>query len=491
MYLRRISTWGVLKHNKKEDMLFILHKTAQREAKGKNTSFSVRDRVVETEEIHRFLKRKKVVLDPADPPTPRHITYRTPSPPATERTLSHRPEEEENTNSSERSLELAQDSSTPSPKECCEVMTRYLPNGYSLSYLPKNVVLGSISPCPEIFRQPCSSQHLLVPEHIFSNITAFCDDTLSLKDGEGEYGGETEAGDNFYYHEFRDYCRAASSLLHRKAYIEARRMLSHAFALVRGIIECGEPQYLDTVIQGLIRFLEEGHVDIVRMFQAYMTRMAAAVAENNKCKRPSVTVYSLIGMVDVEQLSYVFLQSWRCINDGFERNIGRFHLKNSCSYVAYYQCVYGGISVARLASLISECELVRGPDNYASFNLIYSLGALLIKEGRYAEANETSLTLLLRARRSGYKDVEYWGLRNLAKGYYGMGNKILAEINQRATLELMEADMGRTNPQVINEWVRLETWMREWGWDEDADKLRLEIQCKTGIDEVDEDEGTI
>ena len=46
MYQRQFSTWGISKNLKKNDMLFIQRKAAQREAMDKQSSFTVGHRVV-------------------------------------------------------------------------------------------------------------------------------------------------------------------------------------------------------------------------------------------------------------------------------------------------------------------------------------------------------------------------------------------------------------------------------------------------------------
>ena len=85
MYLSRIQEWDLFKNKKESDMTFILHKSQQRLALGKETTFVVRGQQVGFADAHYYFERKKTNPKMATlrPTTPPHILYRTPSPPPT------------------------------------------------------------------------------------------------------------------------------------------------------------------------------------------------------------------------------------------------------------------------------------------------------------------------------------------------------------------------------------------------------------------------
>jgi len=473
-------------------MLFILHKTAQRKSKGKNSKFLVRGQVVEPEVVQKFLRRKKIDLELSDPSTPLHITYSTPSP----RDCSLPPRawevgENENDSLNPTSLEREDHISTISSSRTCKNTAYaigklkkpyYFRDGYALSHISANDIGYSFSPYPEMFRQPLPPLDLLSMEEVFFNIKSFCSTKLSWK-----------MDDRNSWHDFRNYCVTASVFIKKESYTDARRMLSKAFGLVCGFIENGEPRHLDSVIQGLLRLMQSGHDDIVRMLQGYISKMASAINERKKTRRPWVRVYSLIGALDIDHLRYVLLNSWKCMIDAFDRIVGRFDDDNCCNYSGYAKFASGGSPYA-LRNLILECEQIRGKESFATFNLIYGFGLHLVEIGHYEEAYNVSTELLARTRGIANRNeehisVEHWALRNMAKAQYFLKNAPLAETHQRLAIAMEIADFGTTDPLVIADCALLESWLRNWGRNDEADRVRMEYKAKVGTDEVDNEMG--
>jgi hypothetical protein len=68
MYKRRIRLWGLDKKHKKHEVLEILRLEAQRVAEGKRSTFVLRGRVVDMDDINRYLMRKKISFQDRDNP---------------------------------------------------------------------------------------------------------------------------------------------------------------------------------------------------------------------------------------------------------------------------------------------------------------------------------------------------------------------------------------------------------------------------------------
>ena len=81
MYLMRISSWGLVKNKKEDDMTFMSLKRAQRKAIGKGTTFLAHGRPVNEKAFYYFFRKGYNPAVGVCPPTPPHIVYRTPSPP--------------------------------------------------------------------------------------------------------------------------------------------------------------------------------------------------------------------------------------------------------------------------------------------------------------------------------------------------------------------------------------------------------------------------
>ena len=86
MWKSKITEWGLDKNNKKEDVLAILRKKAERDAAGKKTVFKLRGREVDFKDIERYATRNHISettvgdLVASHPQTPPSLECLTPEP---------------------------------------------------------------------------------------------------------------------------------------------------------------------------------------------------------------------------------------------------------------------------------------------------------------------------------------------------------------------------------------------------------------------------
>jgi hypothetical protein len=86
MWKTKITEWGLDKNNKKDDVLAILRKKAERDAAGKKTLFKLRGRDVDFKDIERYATRNHITettigeLVASHPRTPSDIQCLTPEP---------------------------------------------------------------------------------------------------------------------------------------------------------------------------------------------------------------------------------------------------------------------------------------------------------------------------------------------------------------------------------------------------------------------------
>src|SRR3954470_12969549 len=65
MYKNRITKWKLDKRNKEPEMMAVVRKKRQRDAIGKASEFHVRGRLVDLNNVHRYLKRKGISIENA------------------------------------------------------------------------------------------------------------------------------------------------------------------------------------------------------------------------------------------------------------------------------------------------------------------------------------------------------------------------------------------------------------------------------------------
>jgi hypothetical protein len=219
-------------------MLFVIHKTAQREAIGKQSSFLVHSQSVDPDVIRKFLKRKKRGIDPKNPPTPPHISYRTPSPLCCT--------EDENTETTDKehpiyaptdSRHQTKDLSLFGQSTCSDIATQSLPSGYSVSFMSASDLRRSLPPCSEVPRQPLLPTEFHSAEGFLFKIRDYIGGSIRQKiwavDTPRPYNGR---GWPLPILEFRSHCQAGCELIQARSYVEARRVLSRASALVGTIL---------------------------------------------------------------------------------------------------------------------------------------------------------------------------------------------------------------------------------------------------------------
>jgi hypothetical protein len=122
------------------------------------------------------------------------------------------------------------------------------------------------------------------------------------------------------------------------------------------------------------------------------------------------------------------------------------------------------------------------------------LQSVLTKLGQYHEAEALALELLARAKdadRTGKEDIWDLACHSMAIANYYLKNNTLAEfylrkyINIACSLVAITPKNMEGTQAAVREMMRLESWLREWGRDIEADGLRVEIDERTRNDSGD------
>lgn len=486
MYKARIAKWGLRKYKKEDDMLFILHKTQERGLMGKKTTFVVRGKEMSLEEVYRYFVKRGGIPEKAAgkgagggvlvrPSTPAHISYSTP-PPDSPDSGSFVSSFKGGTNTSPSTLDHSVGYSR------VVAAPPGIPPGYALSYVKvEDVPRMFFTSSPGISSPLSSPQSLQISEELLFTIRTYFNGSFQsgnwISDGqEGCINVSTGESKEEDLGSFIDCCHSATKSIKVKNYVDARIMLSTACKLVKEILENEDPRALDILLEGLLYLHDNDLHQVVDIMRNYLSAMATEVFA--RCPdHPWRNIWRLLSIVEADQLQMAINQSWHCASDRFRENLGLFHGASLVCYLEYIR--YGAMSSLAeenaLRALLEECTSFT--DNYTPMtNILFSLSDNLKRQGRFAEDEIYATELLRLAReRNSYEEL-LWGLNALSMAQMHLGKRQEAEAHLRESIMLSMRKRGPNAPQAINNWIRLETWVRNWGEEERAVAIRGEFE---------------
>ena len=504
MYKDRIRKWKLDKKHKEGDMLAILRKQTERNAVGKGSSFRVRAQPVTIEEVLHYLKRKKNVRDEEayNAPTPSDVSCRTPSPAPV-----LVPPENDNqvvTTANFAWPDLLDQNSesyyvgTLQNSDGTEVNSMILPHANSV--VPKEQILeltlndmhNLISAGEAIPQSLSAPQTLLVPERLFLAIKNYLDGGfergcwITGADGLCTTLSMLSHENSNAYSDFHNHGISALQLLNSELLVEFRRTLGKALKLVEILIRVEHPRTLDSIIKIVMLFKKGGRPEVAGLLIRYVFNMSKTVWSREHLL---TQIWRLFGMLEREALEQVLRQSWRCAIDRFEKALGPFHGSNLDNNVKFFD--FAGSTEEEiephLRKLLARCESESSIPKSWIMRIMYCLGWSLLRQGRLAEAEQLGLDIVSQAEEQGLNYQQAEALRLLAHSQYYQNKRCLAEENLRHAIKLATPVLGGTHTYILNIMITLEGWLRAWGREDEAERLRAEVSDGIGKDEIDEE----
>ena len=274
-------------------------------------------------------------------------------------------------------------------------------------------------------------------------------------------------------------CITAFELMGERKYVEARKILSGACALLRSIIASGHRETLNYFLSiffdlthGRFKTLE-GVLDLLKN---YLGSMAMLVLPE---RHPFRAICCSLAKMDVSELNHAIFLSLGSLADVSERKEGRHSpsaFRSRLNYVALLHLEKPPEGEMALRKLLSE---VRGRNLDGTFNAMKFLVVNLRGQGQIEECEAIGAEYLAVAQANsgngGATDVDIAiGLQIMAMAQYRLGKTALAEANQRKHVDIMLATQNMT--WAIRGSKILESWLRGWGRIHDADDLVEEIE---------------
>jgi hypothetical protein len=505
MYKDRIKKWRLERKNKESDMLAILRKKTEREAAGKSSSLRVRGQPVTIEEVLHYFKRKKNIRDEEayNAPTPSDVSCRTPSPAPVVTLLENDPQMV-TTNSfswADLSVQTEETSylSAAQNFNCTEVDDIMLPrarfvleNEHILQWTLRDMN-NLISHDEGIPRSPSPPQTLLIPEQLFLAIRTYMDGAFERGSWiTDEYGYCTiintfSDGVSASPVDFENCCLSALTLLNNGWLVRFRRILAKAFKIVDTMIRANHPRTLEIIVGNILSFKANGRPELVKLLLRYIVSISLTVWTKD---HPWGQIGRLIGMLEEDVLEQVLIQSWRCMIDSVEKSLGPFHHSTLVSKLRFIGRVYDSIHLFEaenyIRKLLQQYKEEPSIPTSDSLEIMIRLGWNLFFQGHYAKAEQLGQDVLSQSEDDDSFDGKLNALELISHSQYRQNQRVPAEKNIRHAIHIVADECGAADAWAINLMLVLEEWLEEWGREEEAGKLKAEIDEAIGRDEIDE-----
>ena len=491
MYKRRINKWGFDKNCKASEMQAIARKKLERDAIGKASSFRIRGRQIEFEEVRRHLGRRShrsretvVVKEQYQrSATPSEIEVSTPEPsiqsssnydahfsdsaPMTGGESGFAPSHQKPRNSY-----LKKDSAHPSA-DLVRRQSLWVNNNLRL--------LSSLGRMSPILEPP---QYLAIPERLFFSIKTLLqsswDRDLWITNEQGYLVTRREAygsrpAENAIF-SFLDYSVTAMCLIKREMFVEARQLLSKACETCDDIVEEEHARTIPIILLMYSRLASEGFGHAAIKVLEHLK----SVAKMTTSRTPAFgQLMEDLLLVD-QNVEDVYFTAWKCSEDILEQHLEIFHrtwLESRLDYIERISLRKGWPAAeSSLRLLLTQCgqSCRRSDPRYQG--ILYKLAWNLFFQEQFDEAEKLGQDILRYASRSSQSDnIDVTGtlraLHIISAAQYSLCKNGQAEASLRRCIDLAAKSYGEQDPTTIRRSMRLEKWLLSWGRQEEASAL--------------------
>ena len=505
MYKSRIEKWGLDKNCKASEMRAIARKKVERDAIGKASSFRIRTRPIEVEQVLRHFKRKSyhsledlVVREKFPrPETPSCIEVSTPG--ASD--ASPRSDDAHFVDSASMIVgesQFIRDQTQPqqTPGSDGRKIDPAHPSSdlVSRQLLRRNASLRRLSFLSRISPSPEPPRDLLIPERLFlatKMLLQNCGDRdLWTTDGNGALVPRQTARRMRSYHyaiwEFWDHCQNAARLLENGLFVKARQLLSQACERIKDVVEEGHSHTIGSMLGIYLWFKQKGYADAAIQVYKY-TRSITMITQSSTGAFYHFIENLLLLDQNVEEVCFT---AWKCNIDIFEQHLEPFHDTLLTSRLGYIEAVGWSISWQEaenlLWSLSKQLEQLCGKSDLRCCRVLEALANLHYKQNRFEEAEWVGHDAFQRAN---HLESTAWKLKSLymvSKAQYCQDKDDQAKDNLERCINMATVLYGEEHPLNIKYLLRLEQWLISWGQREEASTVAARRIRILGLPEIEE-----
>ena len=167
--------------------------------------------------------------------------------------------------------------------------------------------------------------------------------------------------------------------------------------------------------------------------------------------------------------------------------VGRFHDDVIDNYLEYVENAYGSASPQTemtFREFVAECEETLGTSDSRVMRILLSLGWNLLEQKRYLEADEVGNDMNRRALHVAHDQFQVHGLEISAHAQYHTRRTFQAEGTLKEAINIAQRVYGKTDPWAVQLIFDLDSWLREWGRHDDADKMKAEVEGCLEINDI-------
>lgn len=268
-------------------------------------------------------------------------------------------------------------------------------------------------------------------------------------------------------------CVTAYRLLERKSNREGLQVLVRGFDGIRVILEDEQPQVVDSLFYLIFYLTSLKNKTFLKAFLNRFAKTARSLLPEN---HPLSQISRRLREFDTAQLFDVVLNAWHSMIDLFKALLGPFHSDTLVCVIDYLlvKCNTGNgdESDRQLRALLRECEELCGLNDLRSMLLLNRLGELLLKTGRFADAEVAGRDIVQRSLETQSDEFRHGGLDILARSQYCQGKLQLAVSTQSELADLCCLLYGGSDSVTCGHLVRLEEWLMGLSRAEEAEECR-------------------
>ena len=288
--------------------------------------------------------------------------------------------------------------------------------------------------------------------------------------------------------EFDSYCFNATMLESKNSEAEFSHALSKAYALVQRILQAEHPRTLACFLEVLIHLIQSGLPGVASDLRNLIKRRSQQVTSG---MRPWGRICRLLGNLDADSLEEAMAQIWKCMSDIFGDKLGVTSRLAVSVRLDYIKRVYGFNQHYEEERLLRDLltNLGRIPES-STPRVMLNLAHNLNRQSCYEEAQKMASDVCsLLGRKKIYADrvtEKTEVTKTIAFSLFSQGKTIAAEWSILEAIRMVRDLWGIDHPWVIEFKQVLEGWFRGWDREEDADKLRKEIEESLATNQNDE-----
>jgi tetratricopeptide (TPR) repeat protein len=418
MYKNRITRWKLDKRNKEPEMMAVIRKKCQRDAVRKASEFHIRGRLVDLDNVHRYLKRKGMSI--------------------------------------ENAIELS--AATPPELRCStpDAVPRPLVN-------------------PEIFEGP---QRVIaeIRNYVFGSLDS---KMWFLPAGDCVYLNARCTRPRETLADFQLKLDTACTLLNAGSHIRAGQFLVSASALIRNVLLEEIPRTLGSVFHVMTLLHEHGWADCSNIILKQFSRMAMTIFPE---MHPLRQIFNLLQSLEPELAENFLSNAWEGFVGIFEEALDPSSLtvlQARLHYILKVKRARNSDNVdAKLRTMVERFREVHGRFDYRYAEATLVLAIFLGGRGRYVEAMAAAEEVIRCTSEGRFEYAHHlWcqGMENLAFLQYLNYEGEEAESTLRQVIHVRSIHEGWYAGRTLRPLVMLGTWLTQFGKHEEAAKVLEQV----------------